>query len=69
MSYYKRSSASSALARIAVCDTLLCAAALLRSGGSARYREQLSSITVGNDGMPMAALGAATTSCEVGGGT
>ena len=66
LSYYKRSSATAALARIAVCDTPACAVPLLRSGGSGGFREQLSSITVGSDGLPIAAFGAAVTDCDAG---
>lgn len=67
LSYYKRSSATSALARIAICDGPNCAAPLLRTGGSSGYREQLSSITIGSNGFPVAAFGAATADCSTGG--
>ena len=68
LSYYKRSSATAALARIAVCDTPACAVPVLRSGGSGNFHEQLSSITVGSDGLPIAAFGAATADCDASAG-
>ena len=67
LSYYKRSSANLASARIAVCDTPACSTPVLHSGGSGGFREQLSSITVGRDGFPIAAFGGLVTDCDASG--